>query len=275
VGLQSSKKSIGAENYSVLLQSPAPVIAVGVVELGGREIAPASGQQGSISNVETRTSPALDDASSYGAPDLTYVIYAPKAAMPTAVKDPPRDWLCAIMFASVRESDHPAAAKNEGGRDRGIEENRRERESLAPATCTSRGASTPQSADTGTETGEQQPASDLGLQKIDIDLEAEIGGQADEQSERVFIASAGHEVLLPPPAPVLAFCERAVELGGRIVGQQDFISNAGPRTFDELKAASICESVYLSSATSCVPLCHLSVLSCVAAYLDFVLVSTI
>ncbi|KAJ7848949.1 hypothetical protein B0H14DRAFT_3452771 [Mycena olivaceomarginata] len=144
--------------------------------------------------------------------DLADVKYAPKAAMPAAVKDPPCDLLCAIMFTSVRECDHPA--ENEGGRDRGMEENLRERESPASATCISRGASTPQSAGTGTATGEQQPVSDFELQKIGIDLEAEIGGQADEQSERVFIGSAGHEVLLLPPLLSSPFASAQSSLGG-------------------------------------------------------------
>ncbi|KAJ7718726.1 hypothetical protein B0H14DRAFT_3521539 [Mycena olivaceomarginata] len=183
---------------------------------------------------------------------------------PTAVEIPAIPAADRVMlFVPARESDHRAAAENDGGRGRSADEKLRQRESPASATCTSRGASTPQSAGTGTATGEQQPASDLELQKIAIDLEAEIGGQADEQSERVFIVSARHEVILPPPTPVLAFCECAVELGGQIVGQQDFISNAGPRTFDELKDASICEPAYFSSVTCCVPLHHLSVHSSV------------
>jgi hypothetical protein len=59
------------------------------------------------------------------------------------------------------------------------------------------------------------------------------------------------------------------------VGQQDFISNAEPRTFSELKGASIYEPVYFPSVTSCVPLLHLPVLSSVTAYLNSVLVSTL
>ncbi|KAJ7791769.1 hypothetical protein B0H14DRAFT_3566122 [Mycena olivaceomarginata] len=277
------------------------------------------------------------------------------AAVLAAVKDPPCDLLCTMLFAPARESDHPAAAENEGGRGRGMDENLRERESSArdcapefqwkkplhmhsgalsesrvsefvacfeamvhtssmsrslpsgaftkrisagtrsttevtqsraadkctsssPSTlvmCTSRGASTPPSASTGIAIGEQLPASDLELQKIGINLEAEFGGQVEEQSENIFIGSAEHKVLIPPPAPVLAYGECTVKLGGRIVDQQDFISNAGPRTFVELKDASICEPAYFSSIISCVPLCHLSVPSFVTASLGIALVSAI
>jgi hypothetical protein len=126
-----------------------------------------------------------------------------------------------------------------------------------------------------TSAGTRVRASDLELQKIGINLEAEFGGQAEEQSEKILIGSAQHKVLLPPPAPVLAYGERVVKREGWIVGQQDFISDVEPRTFDELKEASICEAAYISSVTSCVPLYHLSVPSSITAYLDSVLVSTL
>ncbi|KAJ7859831.1 hypothetical protein B0H14DRAFT_2576996 [Mycena olivaceomarginata] len=269
--------------------------------------APSSRPRKDISgHVITEDSPAPEDA--------------PKAAMPAAVKDPPYGSLLAMSFASVRESVHPAAAENEGGQGRSMDENLRERESSARdcvpefqrqkplhmhsgeppegrvlelvacveamahifpmscslpssalTTCTLHGARTPPSACTGTTVGD---TSDLELQEIGINLEAEFGGQVGERSKQSFIESAKYKVLLPLAAPVLAYGERMVELGGRMIGQQVFISNAGPRTFNELKDASICEPIYFSSVTACVPLRHLSVLSSVAAYLDSVLVST-
>jgi hypothetical protein len=102
-----------------------------------------------------------------------------------------------------------------------------------------------------------------------------LGGQAEEQSERIFIGSAEHTVLLPPPTPVFVYGERAVKLWGRIVGQQDSISNARPRTFDELKDASVCEPSYFSSVTSGILLCLRSVPSSVTASLVIALVSAI
>ncbi|KAJ7683626.1 hypothetical protein B0H14DRAFT_3535081 [Mycena olivaceomarginata] len=265
--------------------------------------------------------------------DKDHVQYAPKAAIPAALKDPPCDSQCAMLFASARKSDGPAAAENEGGRGRDMNEDLCERgsflrncapefqrrkpaqvaseallkdpvsdlvarfEAMAhissasrsmPTTCasreagepaststteasdirtlsssatrTSRGASALPSASTGTATGEQSPTSDLELQKIGINLEAEFG-QGKEQSERIFIGSAEHKVLLPPPALDLAYGERAVEPGERIAGQQSFLPNAGPRTFAELKSGSIRGPACSSTVTCRVPLHQPSVFS--------------
>ncbi|KAJ7843367.1 hypothetical protein B0H14DRAFT_2585818 [Mycena olivaceomarginata] len=204
-------------------------------------------------------------------PDLADVKYAPKAAMPAAVKDPPCDSLCAIMFASVRESDHPA--ENEGRRDRGMEENLRDRESSvrdcalefqrqkpptrAFTTSTTPGTRVRASPSASTTEAMQSHASDK-----------------KEQSKRTSIGSSERKVLLPPPAPVLTYGERAVKPGGRMVDQQDFISNVAPRTLDELKDMSVGEPSRFSSVASCVLPCHLSVPSSVMACLDSVLVST-
>ncbi|KAJ7738692.1 hypothetical protein B0H14DRAFT_2638436 [Mycena olivaceomarginata] len=134
--------------------------------------------------------------------------HAPAVVIPAAVKDPPR----ALLPTSTPLS--------------------------ALAMRMSQGARTPPSASTGTASGEQRPASDLELQKIGISLKAKSGGQVEEQSKRIFIGSAEHKVLHPPPAPVLAYGKHAVKLGRWIVGQQDLNSNAGPLDKTDLDCIS-------------------------------------
>ncbi|KAJ7838784.1 hypothetical protein B0H14DRAFT_2588396 [Mycena olivaceomarginata] len=64
--------SIGSREYSVILLSPAPVLAAGVhtVELGGQADTPALDEQDSILEADALTLPTLDVASSWGVPEI-------------------------------------------------------------------------------------------------------------------------------------------------------------------------------------------------------------
>ncbi|KAJ7824179.1 hypothetical protein B0H14DRAFT_3729000 [Mycena olivaceomarginata] len=244
--------------------------------------------------------------------DPADVEFAPKAATPASVKDPPCNSLCDLLLASTCKPGAAAAAEDDDSQDGGMDENPQERglvktqssptmvtsASIAaaslPAAATSMllgvsalpstGAST---MDASTMTAAQLPALSTEIQKVvlaqscSLKNEADLGGQVGQQSEKKSIAPKKLQRTTSVPRSCL--CHWHVH--GRAWGaeQSPNKKKEAGHTFEELAHASDSPWSLLSTFTSLnLPSYSfgslsrdLSDLSFVTANLGIALVSTI